>query len=333
MRVLFINSPKFDYLQDLTYHGLHFLPDRPTVVDYPFHLGFHFEKKRYPCNLGYLPGTLVKSFWQDRRLQNTDLVVVGAAKPDCFRTYLKILPQLPAEVKIIFVDGGDFSAVGGDLKRLHAYPLYEEAIRQRPFDLVFKREYLENTTYESNVVPFPFSFRADYMPSPSAAKQYDVAFWAVESHPIRTKALEILENRFDCTTNGTVKNQVFSKYKRKGKQYLAALQQCKIVLNLRGVGWDTLRYWEVPALGGPLMISQRPQIVIPHNFEHQKHVIFCQDDLADLVDICEYYLHHEAERQAIVEEARVFSQVNHSSIARATQFWTVVQSYFPELFR
>ena len=62
--------------------------------------------------------------------------------------------------------------------------------------------------------------------------------------------MELIQDRFDCRANGTTRNQVFKKYKRKGDFYLEELKRARITLNFRGVGWDTLRYWEVPALSG-----------------------------------------------------------------------------------
>ena len=106
--------------------------------------------------------------------------------------------------------------------------------------------------------------------------KYDVSFWAVESHEIRVNALNLLQDKFDCKANGTVRNQKFSRYKRKGDEYLRELARCKIVLNFRGGGWDTMRYWETPAIGR-FMISQKPKFVIPNNFRDGKEIAFCKD--------------------------------------------------------
>lgn len=250
-------------------------------------------------------------------------MIVGSAKPETFTEYLKIIDQIPPETKTIFVDGGDFSDIGGDLRRLKCPELYTKAIEKRPFDLIFKREYLLNGEYPRNVFPFPFSVNFERMPAPlsiyghQAAKyKYEVSFWAVESHPIRSQALGLIENKFDCRDNGTHRQQIFKKYRRKGQFYLEELQRCKITLNFRGVGWDTLRYWEVPGVGG-FMISQRPQILIPFDFEHGKEVVFCKDDLSDLIDLCSYYLKYEDKRIAIAKAALRKAHAYHSTLARA----------------
>ena len=65
------------------------------------------------------------------------------------------------------------------------------------------------------------------------------------------------------------------------EEYRALLHRSKMALSVRGGGFDTVRYWEIPA-SGALLISERPDIVIPHNFEHGVHAIFCRPDLQDL---------------------------------------------------
>jgi spore maturation protein CgeB len=112
---------------------------------------------------------------------------------------------------------------------------------------------------------------------------------------------------------------VFRKYARKGEKYLQELQRCKIVLNFRGVGWDTLRYWETPAVGR-FMISQKPGIVIPDNFVDGTEIIFCKDDLSDLIELCEYYLQRDVERESIADNARKAARERHSDVSRAQYF-------------
>ena len=55
-----------------------------------------------------------------------------------------------------------------------------------------------------------------------------------------------------------------------------------MALSIRGGGFDTIRYWEIVA-SKTLLISEMPDIVIPHNFEHGVHAIFCRPDLKDLM--------------------------------------------------
>ena len=190
-----------------------------NVVDFKWNKKFHIPYKKYPKNLGYTPGTIIRSF-TNRLSRNYDAVVVAAAKPDCFRQWLEVMDGISPDVPVVFVDGGDRPGIAEDLDRSGNFALYQQAVSRRPFDFIFKRELIKGNDYGANVFPFPISFNFDRLPELPTDKKYDVSFWAVETDPVRTQALEMLENKFDCQSNGTVRNQVFSKYKRKGDFYL-----------------------------------------------------------------------------------------------------------------
>ena len=319
-RILFITSREPDYLQDLTYRGLVQVLGHGQVVEIPFHRSFYRSAKGYPRNLGYCEtNSPVAGAWRSLRadLRAFDIVIVGSCKPDCFERYLSIAGGLPARTPVVFIDGGDRPAIGGDLERLKRPGLWENALEARPFDWIFKREYLESATHGKNVVPFSFSFDFDRYQFPvQAAKRYQVSFWAVESDPIRTRVLTMLEGNFDCRENGTHRNQVFRRYKRTGLHYLEELSRCRVVLNFRGEGWDTLRYWEVPGVN-TLLVSQKPGIRIPDNFVDGEDIVFCRDDLSDLLDLVSFYLGHEAKAEEIAAAAHAKARRLHSTRARA----------------
>lgn len=325
IKVLFINSRSADYVQDLSYSGLVKVLGKTSVTDFYWSRKLHLPLKKYPKNLGYTPGTVLSSVLA-RWTSNYDLVVVAAAKADCFEAWIRVMDSVSDNIPVIFLDGGDRAEIAGDLARSNSYHLYEQVVKKRPFDLVFKREYLVDVDYDENVFPFQIAFNYDRLPTIAEGKKYDVSFWAVETGTIRTRALELLENAFDCRQNGTVRNQTFKKYKRKGDFYLQELAACKIVLNFRGDGWDTLRYWEVPAVGA-FMLSQKPGIVIPHDFVEGEHVVYCRDDLSDLIDLCQYYLEHNDEREKIVGSAHSHAMKYHSDIARAEYILSVLSKH------
>jgi hypothetical protein len=320
-KILFLNTPETDYLQDLSYSGLVKALGPGRVVDHPWNPRFHLPLKDYPRDLGRAGFA-----WPRIRADagSFGLVMVGAAKPRCFQSYLKIVDRIPPSTPVAFIDGGDWPEMGGDLKRLDGWELYLEAVKRRPFDLVLKREMAEGAAYPANTFPLPLSFNFDRLPGrlPSCLR-YQVSFWAVESNPVRTKALALIEDEFDCRANGTVRDQVFSKYKRKGRRYLEELAACAVVLNFPGAGWDTLRYWEVPALGR-FMISMRPRIAIPDNFVDGKEIVFCRDDLSDLVDLCQYSLDHPEQREVMARAGTAKAREKHSDVARARYMLEIV---------
>ncbi len=317
MKVLYINSSESDYLQDLLYSGLIKSCGAENVYDFPFNRRFHFVDKKYPRNLGLNRG------WHNwKRMcssipSQVDLVIVGSCKHLAFDAYHQIMHKIPTDTPVVLIDGGDQPEVGADLQHNKSTYSFAETEKKRPFDLIFKREYFADATFESRILPLPFCMNLDRLPKrlPNE-KKYDVSFWAVESYPTRTQALQLLETQFDCEKNGTVRNQRFHYYKRKGLFYLQELARCKIVLNFRGGGWDTMRYWEAPAVGS-LMITQKSGIQFPNDFENGKHVIHCKDDLSDLLDLCRYYLKNESERESIAKAGQQHLRSFHTDVQRA----------------
>jgi hypothetical protein len=316
MKLLFINSSSTDYLQDLTYSGLVKILGAENVIDYPWNVKYHLPVKNYPKNLGYTKFSINFDF--NINFKVFDAVILASAKKDALDVLKKILPKIP-NTPIVFLDGGDRPEIGGDFYRLGNEDSYLDLIKIRPFDLIFKREYFLNEHGNANHIhPFPFSFPY-HVSIPLATeneKKYDVSFWAQKEPAIRENALKMLEGKYDCDENGTKLNQDFKTYNRKGKFYLEELSRCKIVLNFRGGGWDTMRYWEVPAVN-TFMISQKPQIHIPNNFEDGKHLIWCSDSLDDLFDKIDYYLKNESERIKIAQQGKEHLYKYHLNTNRA----------------
>lgn len=323
MKILFIGSTKYDYLQDILFSGLYKILGSKNLKTVNFHKNYFLPLKDYPKNLGFNKSSFLTYSPFGVDFSKFDTVIVGSSKPDAFKAYKKILPKIPDHCKIIYIDGGDEPDIGGDLKRLNVAHLYPNKT-ERPFDFIFKREFLINKKYDENVYPLPFGFNFDRIEHIKRLDfKYDVSFWAVESDPIRSKALKLIQDKFDCAENGTKLNQNFSDYNRKGDFYLEELNRCKITLNFRGGGWDTLRYWEVPAMGR-FMVSQKPGILIPDDFIESQHIIHPKEDLSDLVEICNYYLSNENEREKIAKSAEEHSRKYHSDTARAQYLMDII---------
>lgn len=326
-KILFIASLESDYLQDSVYAGLCEILGADRVFEYSFNFYKHFNYRQYPRNLGFVKteslSRLVRQRFFPDEISTYDAVIVGSTKPETFEIYRDLQKKIANHTQIIFLDGGDRPEIGGDLIRLSRPDLYKQVTQARPFDHIFKREYLISDSHPANVTPLPFGINPLHFPKSNFGLSsedmpwlHDVTFWAVESDPIRTRALTLIEDHFDCRQNGTERNQTFRKYKRKGQTYLEELRRSKITLNFRGVGWDTLRYWEVTGLNR-FLISQKPQIVIPNNFREGQEIIYCQDSLSDLIDLCQHYLQNETAREKIAAAAGEWFLRYHTHRCRA----------------
>lgn len=313
MKILYINSHHFDYLQDLTYSGLCKVFGKSNIYDYRWNLKFHYSYRPYPKNIAQNKPFSLKSLLLFS--YDFDVVFVAATKPDAFETYLQIAHKIPPKAKVILLDGGDRDEIGGDLERLGAGELYQKAREIRDFDVIFKREYLQNKEYAPNIHPLPFSFNLDKLPLLDGNFKYNVTFWAADNHPTRHAIFEQLRGKFDCDQNGTTPNFDFKSYPRKGDFYLQELARSKIALNARGGGWDTLRYWEIPAVG-TLMITPRQQIVIPNDFIHGQSVVFCNDDASDVAELCAYYLTHQDKKEEIAKNSNAHLKTFHTDEVR-----------------
>ncbi len=320
-RILFINSQQVDYLEDLAFAGLTELLGAENVISYPVNYHYYFSKYQYPKNIGQCRKPL--QYFSDqinlkKRLQQFefDAVVIGSTKEDVFSFYLEIEKILPKGIPLIYLDGGDRPEIGGDADREHFTQLCDAVFQQRHIDIIFKREYLVDAVYEKHVFPLPFSFKPDSFHRNGLPKKYDVVFWAVESDPLRTQALELIQDKYDCRKNGSVTGQTFRNYKRHGKYFLEELSSAKIGYNFRGVGWDTLRYWEIPGVA-TMMISGKPRISIPNNFINNEHAVFCKDDLSDLTSLTDYYLNHTDEHDSIAQNGMRHVEQHHTYLKRA----------------
>ena len=323
MKILYINSRKFEYNEDLLVAGLTQRLGRQAVDLYPANIKNYFSRHSYPKNMAksrpirsWVPDSL--SVLKRLRRFDYDLLLIGSIKADCMQAFLSIKPFLSSSIPVVLIDGGDWPEIGGDAKRLGFESLFNSVMQVASPKLIFKREFQIGKHYEKNVVPFPMAFKPPENLAKAEAK-YQVSCWCVESHPIRTQALTLLQDRYDCRSNGSVRGQSFRGYSRKGFGYLKELSACRIACNFRGAGWDTLRYWEIPGVAA-LMLSQKPQIVIPNNFQHEKHVIFCRDDLKDLISLLDYYVKNETERQELADAGYQHLKHNHNYLNRTDTF-------------
>jgi len=318
MNVVFLCSHGFDYVQDLSFSGLNKNLPNLKVTDYPWNKKYHLPLWRYPKNMGYSHSLVFKLPGSKALIKTADIVIVGAVKADVFRVLLSCITEIPRTTPLVLLDGGDVELIGGDLHREGQFSLFEQCQAIRPFDLIFKREMLEDKLYPRNVNPYPLSFNPLYWSGPTPRKRYQVAFWGVESHPIRSKALALLDGQFDCRENGTRPDQSFNRYKRRGGSYFKALAQCEVVLSFWGAGYEALRFWETLGVGS-FLLSQRPKIRIDKPFIDNQHVVYLDDNIDDLLDKCRYYLKHKAKREAIARAGRAHL-LQHHTVSKRIEF-------------
>lgn len=119
--------------------------------------------------------------------------------------------------------------------------------------MYFKREYFHFTPYPANVRPLPFAAIPEAIPSGSPERE-KVFYSGHPNHPFRNEVTAALSSMgFPPVPN------------QDKKDYNNSLMRALVGVAVRGMGWDTYRYWEIPYFGAALL-SQRPGHVIPADF-------------------------------------------------------------------
>jgi len=337
--ILYIASRETDYLQDLTFAGLADVLGPESLAVFPPHWQYRRERRfpwtrklAYPENLGSLSENVPAGGGSLSRVRKAlaggdfRAAVLGSAKPDALESFLRIEEDL--NVPWIFVDGGDWREIGGDFKRLGGegcFRRFQGLLKRRPPSAVFKRE-LPPAAAEDGVFPLPFSVNSRLVPRlpVRSLKTARVLFRAVESSEIRRKVFRILAGRYDCQANGSVPGRKYRGYELRGEPYFRALNGTRIALSFRGEGFDTLRYWEIPACGS-LLVSEAPDIVIPDNFEDGASAVFCRPDASDLLEILDRYLSREEEAARIAEKGQELLFARHTHARRAEYLLEILE--------
>lgn len=193
-------------------------------------------------------------------------------------------------------------------------------------DAYFKREMLTSGQYSPHTFPCPLAYPDSLLPPAIEGERTIPVFWAgARNFGLRRLYLEYLERRagIPCDPLYTLEDYehhiVGVDYHQRASQeeYRTALLSARIGLSCFGCGFDTLRYWELPAHGA-MLLAERPPIHIPYNFEDAVSAVYF-DDLRELEEKLRYYLSHAEEAAEIARAGRIHLERHHTGAARARQ--------------
>lgn len=301
-RILMVIHPASDFGTDTLYDGLCDLLGDENVVEYPWKPTLHgkcVEKTMgYPCfferggeDIG------IDAVTHQLREGQFDAVL-----------FSDTLGSLPADTVAQLAHAG--RSTPWYLLDMWDQPgNYREDIAARlpgiPFQAYFKREKITGCDYGPNAHALPFAYAQRYAATPSWENRTGL-FWAGKpACGARRLMLEHLSRHFQLNLGASYSQD----------EYRRRLQTSLIGLCLFGNGFDTVRYWELPA-HGVMLLAERPPIEIPHNFTDGQTAVFF-NDLADLHQKLTHFLDHPHEALAIAQAGHAHYLNHHTATARA----------------
>jgi len=287
VRLLFLAGRDPDYLQDALFHGLVTLLGADNVVEHP-------ENERYHGGVAPDPRMPMLSFDFPRGdrpdlrelVEWADAIVIASLRNSVVADVRRAL-DLRGARPTAFVDGEDdpyVRAIAKDVDLYFKRETLRRSIRLRARmpvrRLYHRRRYPERwgdplrreiaiaTGRSRAVVPLPFGI-VDTGFEPRGEKDVDVAFLASPTSPERARVAEELrqlERDGAVVQSATAANLPWF-------DYIELLARSRIAVSVRGLGYDTYRYWEIP-YAGALLLSEPPRIVIPGNFVDGREAVF-----------------------------------------------------------
>ena len=335
MRLLFLAGRDPDYLQDALYHGLVTLLGAENVVEHP-------ENERYHGAAAPDPRMAMLSFDFPRApardlaelMRRADAIVIASLRDSVIEDVRRVLALKP-KTPVVFVDGEDHPYVRGIAPRVDAYfkretlqraiglrarmpvrRLYHRRRYPRRWSDPLRREIAVATAASRQIVPLPFGL-IDTGVEPSAEKDVDVTFLARPTSPERVAVLDAL--RLLARDGAVVRAAPDSALP--WAEYFHLLARSKIGISVRGLGYDTYRYWEIP-YAGTLLLAEPPQTVIPDNFVDGREAVFAP--VERLAERARELLSTDTGEIAAAGRAKLLA--HHTSVNRARTVLEVVSS-------
>ena len=317
-RVLMVlNDGRPHYGLDVLYDGLCAALGDECVVEFPWKPTLHGGSPRdaeqtyarYPC-LFDRPGEPIGLDAVIERLRRGlfDCVIYGDLERTIDATAVRRIMEASTDLPLFVVDQQDDPQFN--------LPGVLEYLGRPAAAAYFKRELLHCVDFGPHTYPLPFAYPASRIPGELAGERTRPLFWAGHRQfGLRRLYLD----RIEAVQGWDLRHGYLP------EDYIRELLASRMGLSLFGVGFDTIRYWEVPAHGA-LLLAERVPIRIPHDFEDGRTAVLF-DDLEDLQRKLAHCLAHEDEAQAIAAAGHEHLKHHHTGEARACQMLAWMQQY------
>lgn len=170
-------------------------------------------------------------------------------------------------------------------------------------NVYFKREYIKGRLYPSNIKPLPFAAIPEELQNGIEVTRK--IFYS--GH---------LTHGFRSTIEASLRECGFEPAANQAKAaYNKCLMESLVGVAVRGNGWDTYRFWEIPYFGACLL-SQRPGIVIPEEFIDGREAVY-YDTPVDFKEKLKDLLANPEKATEIGDAGHKACMARHLSIHRA----------------
>lgn len=302
-RILLITDNRPNYGLDVLYAGLLCVLGSDHILEFPYKPTLHGGQPErfadYPCCF-HFPGeaATLERLCDELRSGKFDLVLFGDVERTLEREQALQVIRAADRIPVFVLDMLD------DFRDNR--PEIMEWLELKHIAGYFKREMLACVSYGNGAFPLPFAYPEERIPNSFPEDRPYLLFWAGQRQfGIRKLALEYLERRFNVDFS--------TRYTQ--AEYTRMLQSVRIGLDFSGFGFDTVRYWEVPAHGAMLLAERRPTC-IPFNFKDGESAVFF-DDIPDLEKKLLYYGTHKEETLAIARQGYDHLKKYHTATLRA----------------
>lgn len=305
-RVLFLLGNEPDYGLDVLFDGLCALLGDEKVTAFPYQSSLHegpsdSPGSHYPC---YFQRKSRRPSLEQlcRELQQGafDLILFGDVSHQLDGSLVRSLLQANRAVPLAIVDQND--SPGDGFAHLCAY------LDRTDCRVGFKRERLRGVAYHEKVLPLPFAYPESFIsPGDDAPRDRPLAWSGNASVWMRRHYVTRMPPSL-----GTQPQELQSQ-----QDYVAGLRRCIMAPSFFGAGFDTVRYWEIPAQGA-LLLAERPPIIVPHNFQDGVHAVFFEDG-EDFSAKLDYYLLDKKRCAALALAGHEHLRTYHTGAARARQ--------------
>ena len=307
MKILFLTSPFPNFVTDLLLHGLRKLLEN-EVIDFPR------KDSLYSGELvGFSPEGQINRPWfppDADRIDRSD--IPGKISKGYFQYIICDLRIFPQILKTLSEIPKGFVVVDGEDQ--------PQSIPPGPY-VVCQRE-TDGSNYS---IPLPISLPEEVIEwirsYDSNPKEYSVGFLGSfdDRYKERKEIAEAVSQWYgDCLFNVCPVPLVGGNTPPgwlPRDLYYSQLQKCRVLLTVRGAGYDTFRFWENAACEA-IHISQKMPLYIPNDFEHGVH-LFRFTHLMELRKYIDQVLENRIDSNSIVQGSRAHLLRYHTTQARA----------------